>query len=264
MADSSRRWSRDELLIAFELYCKTPFGKLHRHNPDVVMLATTLGRTPSAVAMKLVNFASLDEAQQARGIKGLSNASNADREIVEEFRSNWEELAYEASVVRVRLTSEGLIPRPDETPEWNADSPTERIAEVKIRVAQAFFRTAVIATYDGTCAICEIHHAKLLNASHIVPWGVNVSRRADPCNGLCLCAIHDRAFDRGLIGINSAFRLVLCESLSDQILGNMREPVFGQFEGKQIRLPQRFRPDLETLRFHFQRIFIGGGDFNAE
>ncbi len=52
-------WTRDQLLVAFRLYCRTPFGKLHQHNPEIIHLAAKLGRTPSAVGMKACNFASL-------------------------------------------------------------------------------------------------------------------------------------------------------------------------------------------------------------
>ena len=51
--------------MAFRLYCRTPFGKLHQHNPEIVALARALGRTASAVGMKACNFASLDPAQRA-------------------------------------------------------------------------------------------------------------------------------------------------------------------------------------------------------
>jgi hypothetical protein len=72
-------WTREQLLVAFRPYCGTPFGRLHRLNPDVVGLARLLGRTPSAVAMKACNFASLEPHQKARNIKALGNVSQADR-----------------------------------------------------------------------------------------------------------------------------------------------------------------------------------------
>jgi hypothetical protein len=57
-----RFWTRNELIVAFNLYCKMRFGQLHRRNPQVIQLANQLGRTPSAVAMKLCNFAAFDPA----------------------------------------------------------------------------------------------------------------------------------------------------------------------------------------------------------
>lgn len=69
MKKGQQLWTRDELILAINLYCKLPFGKIHRGNPDIVELANLLGRTPSSIAYKLVNFASLDPSLQARGIR---------------------------------------------------------------------------------------------------------------------------------------------------------------------------------------------------
>ena len=60
MADKSNNWTREQLLVAFNLYCQLPFGKLHSRNPDIIRLAEMIGRNPGALAMKLVNIASLD------------------------------------------------------------------------------------------------------------------------------------------------------------------------------------------------------------
>ena len=62
----------DELLLTLHLYCRTPFGKLHQTNPEIIKLAQIIGRTPSAVAMKACNFASLDPAlAQNKNLKKL-------------------------------------------------------------------------------------------------------------------------------------------------------------------------------------------------
>ena len=82
--------------MAMNLYCKLSFGQLHHRNPVIISLAEKLGRTPSSVAMKLCNFASLDPVQQARGISGLSGASAADRGVWEQFHKDWDRLAFEA------------------------------------------------------------------------------------------------------------------------------------------------------------------------
>jgi len=86
-------WSPKELLVAFRLYCRTPFGKLHQHNPEIIALARVLGRTASAVGMKACNFASLDPVQRARHISALGNVSRADRALWERFEGNAEEVA---------------------------------------------------------------------------------------------------------------------------------------------------------------------------
>ena len=63
-------WTREQLLIAFALYCRLPFGKLHYRNPEIVRIAEAIGRTPSALAMKLSNIASLDPEITSTGPQG--------------------------------------------------------------------------------------------------------------------------------------------------------------------------------------------------
>src|SRR5260221_13952794 len=89
-------WTREEQLLAFNLYCKLPFGQYHHRNPYIIKLAEALGRTPGAVAMKLGNFASLDPYHQKRGVKGLSHTSNADKAIWDEFQNDWNKAAIES------------------------------------------------------------------------------------------------------------------------------------------------------------------------
>ena len=83
-------WTRDELLAACNLYFTLPFGQMHSRNPTIIDMARALGRTPGSVAMKLVNFASLDPTHQARGVSGLKGTSRADCEVWKEFRSRWD------------------------------------------------------------------------------------------------------------------------------------------------------------------------------
>ena len=78
---SSDLWTKEQLKLAFHLYCQLPFGKLHSRNREIIELATLIGRSSGAVAMKLVNFASLDPAITSTGRKGLGNASALDREV---------------------------------------------------------------------------------------------------------------------------------------------------------------------------------------
>ncbi len=251
-------WTRDELLLAFNLYCKTPFGRLHRNNPDIIQLATFIGRTPSAVAMKLVNFASLDPTHQRRNVSGLRNASRRDREVFEEFSSNWEQLAFESEEALERLS-----PTSEEKPMAIDElaipiGPTDRQQIVRIRTVQRFFRTAVLASYENCCAMCGIAVAELLNASHIIPWSENANRRADPTNGLALCSLHDRAFDRGLLTVDVDHRIVVADRLRVADASEVHRVALTAIEGKQINLPHRFQPDDEALKFHRDNVFQAG------
>ena len=89
-------WTRRQLLLAFALYCRLPFGRLHNRNPEIVRYAEAIGRTPSALAMKLVNIASLDPAITTTGRRGLRAASAADRAMWDEMNSDWERFAVES------------------------------------------------------------------------------------------------------------------------------------------------------------------------
>jgi len=63
-----RNWTREELILALNLYLKLPFGKMHSRTPEVIHLAKIIDRTPSSIAMRLVNFASVDPYHQNRGM----------------------------------------------------------------------------------------------------------------------------------------------------------------------------------------------------
>lgn len=251
-------WTRDELLVAFNLYCKTPFGRLHSRNPDIIRLATQLHRTASAVAMKLVNFASLDPAQQRRNVSGLRNASQGDRNIFAEFSSDWERLAVESERAAERLVQPIEESRDRDGLVEFANLTTEREQTVRVRLVQRFFRGAVLASYGYRCAICRIAVAELLNASHIIPWSADVMRRADPTNGIAMCALHDRAFDRGFIAVSDDFRIIVSRGLISDQAPELQEVGLIRIAGEQISLPDRFRPDASALRFHRTEIFSDG------
>src|SRR5258706_2837836 len=96
-------WTRDQQLIALRLYMRTPFGKLHGRNPQIIELASHIGRTANALAMKACNFASLDPAFRRTNRRGLSGASDADRTIWNEFAGNAEAVAAEAEEAFARF-----------------------------------------------------------------------------------------------------------------------------------------------------------------
>lgn len=258
MADNARmphrHWTRDQLLLAFRLYCRTPFGRLHRHNPEIVALARVIGRTANAVAMKACNFASLDPAQRERGVKGLSNLSTADRELWAEFSTDSEAVAAEAESVHDRMA--GAIPPPNADGEIELpDGPSQVARVVQVRRVQGFFRATVLSSYENRCALTGLAVPALLNASHIIPWADDAQRRADPRNGLCLNALHDRAFDRGLVTFDEQWRLVLSPSLPEDNASPMQRQTLHDLQGARLCLPSRFRPDPAAMAYHRERVF---------
>jgi len=177
---------------------------MHARNPRIVEVAGFLGRTPSSVAMKLTNLASLDPAHRARGVKGLGGHSRLDEEIWYEFQSNWEKMALLSEEKLQSLEILDSVVPDSEYPPANIATETEGTR--KIRTMQSFFRKVVLAAYDVKCCITENPIGDLLVASHILPWSKFPNERLNPRNGLCLAAHFDRAFDRGLISFDDSLR----------------------------------------------------------
>ena len=247
------RWNRDQLLLALRLYCCTPFGKLHRRNPEIVATAKLIERTPDALAMKACNFASLDPAQKARGVRGLPRRSKADEHMWEEFRQNSELFAVEAQEAFERLIHHSAKPIDEELCE--SEGPTEIERVVRARRVQSFFRRAVLISYDYRCALTGIAVAELLTASHIIPWNADEARRADPSNGLCLNALHDRAFDRGLIALDDDLKVFVSPRLKRKDVPILHTKFLLEIEGESLQLPPRFQPDRGAIKYHRINIF---------
>lgn len=256
---TGKTWSRTEALIAFRLYCALPFGRLDQRNEEVIDLARLLGRTPGSVAMKACNFASLDPVHRARGVKGLPNRGKVEEQVWQEFAADSESVADEAEAAYEALVgtastdaaasagaTAGLSGRAFEQPEGPTDEP--RI--IRARRVQAFFRRAVLSGYGNRCALTGLRIPALLNASHIIPWAEADGRRADPTNGLCLNALHDRAFDRGLISFDDDLRMIVSPALRELDDVGELAAVLPRFEGRQLRCPERFAPDREALARH--------------
>lgn len=251
----SNKWSREELILAFNLYCKIPFGTIHIHNPKIISLAKILGRTPSAVSWKLANFARLDPSLQNRNIAGASHGSKLDVEVWEEFNHDWEKLGFESE----KLLAERIGKRVEVVTDIETfDLPKagkERDAVVKVRVNQSFFRKAVLAAYDFKCCVTGLGIPELLNASHIIPWSKDEINRVNPRNGLCLNAIHDRAFDRGLLTITPEFKIKISKSIKRNIVDSAVQDFLLRYDGSEIKLPTRFLPDTKFLKYHNKNVF---------
>lgn len=128
-----------------------------------------------------------------------------------------------------------------------------RQAIVQQRIKQGFFRRAVLASYRGRCCISGVSDPRLLVASHIVPWREDKTNRLNPRNGLCLSAIHDKAFDSYLFSLTDDARIVLSDVLERTQDDFLRE-VFHPVSGRQVELPDRFAPEPELMRQHRERM----------
>ena len=245
-----RNWTREQSLVAFSLYCRIPFGKIHHQNPEIIKAAEVLGRTPDALAMKMVNFASFDPTHKSRGVGGLSHASRLDEEIWNEFSRTPEEIAVESEV-----EIEKVFPATDNEIMELPTGPTEIERRVKSRLVQTFFRNVVLSSYDFTCSFCGLSIREMLVASHIIPWKTSVERRADPRNGISLCSFHDRAFDRGILAVSRELEIIVSKKISMVPKNEMARIGLFELSGNPVRLADRFQADEEALSFHRQNIF---------
>ena len=100
-----------------------------------------------------------------------------------------------------------------------------------------------------------LSETRLLVASHIVPWSKDKANRLNPSNGLCLSAIHDRAFDKGLITLTDDFKIVVSEELKRK-----KEPFIAEvllpLNGCAIEPPERFAPQAEFVAWHRSMLFV--------
>ena len=246
-----RQWTEDEIKVALLLYFQIPFGKIDSRNRDIVELAERLHRTPSAVAMKLLNLSSLDDRITGTGRVGLANASALDRAVWTWFQSDWSEAVAGAAEVfdRFGKGASGLKESPVAFGNFPTDGKTEAIALSKHRVGQNFFRNAVLSNFETSCCITGISVPELLCASHIVPWAKDASQRLNPANGLCLSPTLDRAFDRGFV----CFRPDRSMKLSDDLLnqsGPSTRAYFSAFVDAQMRPSTKVEVSHENLSWH--------------
>lgn len=125
---------------------------------------------------------------------------------------------------------------PESVQEEIADDMGFDIQQIR-KVRDPLFRQQVLRAYNYQCAICgfNLRHDNMpvgLEAAHI-KW----KQHGGPCeipNGLALCAIHHKAFDKGSIGLSEDMRVMVSEAVNG---GEIIERLFWDFVGKPIALP---------------------------
>jgi putative restriction endonuclease len=256
MKEVRRLWTREELILALNLYLKLPFGKLHSGNSDIIHLSQIIGRTASSVAMRLNNFASVDPFHQQRGIGGLPGGKKQVEPIWNEFIDNKGELLFESERILAEKEKISIENKFVEILKGTENLKGEyKLREVKTRVNQNVFRQIVLANYNNKCAITGIDIPDLLVASHIVPWAKNENERLNPENGICLSPLYDCAYDKGYIGINERFEILISAELKKKQKNEYYLNHFVSLAGKKIYLPQKYYPNKELLSFHLNCIF---------
>jgi len=131
-----------------------------------------------------------------------------------------------------------LSPIPTEVGEYVGSDrvePAYRMQELRARLHQAHFRRLVLQAYRHRCSVCELRVRPLLDAAHIVPD--HEAGDASVQNGLGLCVLHHRAFDRGLLRVRPDYTVRIAPEASppgdDFAVRALRE-----FDGGRLVLPR--------------------------
>lgn len=251
--EKGRRWTREEVIIAYALYCVIPFSKLNNSNQTIKDVAERIGRSPASLKMRICNIAALDPDFLASGRAGLSRAAKLDQEVFAEFSSDWQ---------RLSALAEDLVGLPlfdIAEPIYNGPSRRRKktYAEISDKQARKFFRKSVIAAYEGCCCISGMKTPELLIASHIKPYYLSdKSERANPANGLLLNAFYDRAFDKGLMTVLPDLTIKISEAVDRAHADETTLKWLFGVEGTKIKRPQRFAPNRDLLAYHNEYVFL--------
>lgn len=245
-------WNREETIIAFNVYCKIPFKNSSKTHPMIVKYANILGRSPSALNMKIGNIGRLDPDLREKGISGLIHGAKMEEDVWKEFYGNPEKLAFESEKIIAKYSNQDIETssdiKTDDLPQG-----IDREAVVRQRVNQSFFRSAVLSAYNFCCCISGVQNSSLLEACHIVNWSQDIKNRTNPKNGLCMNPFFHKAYDKHLISITPDLKIVI----SDELQQNIKEDSFSCYlksiNGRKILLPNKFFPDRELLANHYYK-----------
>lgn len=250
----SNNWTREETIVAFNVYCKIPFKSSRKTNPTIIKYANIIGRSPSALNMKVGNFGRLDPELKKQGITGLENGSKLEEEIWNEFNGNWDKLAFESEKLIAEFQNK-TIEQIETFDLEDLPKGEERETTIKTRVNQSFFRSAILSSYNLKCCITGLSIPQLLSASHIKPWKIDTENRTNPHNGLCLSNIHHQAFDEGFITVTPDYKIKVSKHFDDFKKDEAVSDFFLKYENQSIILPDRFLPNKDFLNWHYHEIF---------
>lgn len=248
---SKNNWTREQTIVAMNVYCKIPFKDSSSRHPLIIEYANLIGRTPASLNLKIGNLGSLDPILKAKGIVGLAHSSKMDEQVWNEFFDNPESLAYESERIIATLRNKPL----EESVAIelsNLPLGTEREVLVRQRVNQQFFREAVLCSYENRCCISGISNPILLEACHISSWQKDVKNRTNPRNGLCMNPLFHKAYDKFLFSITPDYVI----DISQAMIRDVKEEHFKRYltalNNTKIGLPEKFLPDRDLLATHHE------------
>ena len=248
-------WTREQTIVALNIYCKIPFKNSSARHPLVIEYAKLLGRTPAALNFKIGNLGSFDPVLRVKGIVGLGHTSKMDEMVWNEFFDNPEKLAYESEKIIADLrhltVEESAAIDLNDLPEG-----AERSAVTRQRINQQFFHDAVLCSYEDCCCITGIGNRQLLEACHISSWRDDIKNRTNPKNGLCMNPLFHRAFDRFLFTVTPDYKIEISERMIDNTSATPFRNYLVSIQGNNIIMPEKFSPDPNLLAIHYEQYRI--------
>lgn len=141
-------------------------------------------------------------------------------------------------------------------PASDTHVPTDtQLAYVNRRIGQQRFSEQIKQLYKFKCCFpgCEVDHPRFLIGAHIARWSDNQALRGDLSNGLCLCLMHDKAFECGAFTLDDESCVFVNPDFKPTDSRFIRE--ISQAHGKAIRLFD-IRPNPDALLEHWERVGI--------
>lgn len=247
-------WTDEEMILSLDLYYKLPFGRLNQHTPEVKELAALIGRTPSSVALRLVNYAACDPEIVNSGRRGMVSGIGKCKPFWDYYAENTEELFQRAEKIKASKLAKPIEDILQIKPADFVGKEKETV--IKQRINQNSFRAIILANYDERCAISGLCIPQLLIASHIVPWADDVNNRLNPTNGICLSPLYDKAFDKGYISIRpDDYTVMISKELQSYKNRDFYKDCFASIDNKPIMLPNKYNPNPIFLSYHIKNIF---------
>lgn len=146
--------------------------------------------------------------------------------------------------------------------EFILNEPEAQYKHIKIETEEdvfvrgGLFKKLVPKVYDSTCCFSgmrleSIYGHSYIDACHIVPFSLTHDDKVN--NGIALCPNLHRAFDRGLVSIDTDYRILISQQITE-----IEEHPYSlkQLEGRKMRLPfgSRHYPSLENIKWHRENL----------
>jgi putative restriction endonuclease len=135
----------------------------------------------------------------------------------------------------------------------------------KKRLRDPHFRDRILRAYEYSCAVCGFnvrlgHNLVAVDAAHI-QWHQAGGPDTEE-NGIALCSLHHKLFDRGVFSINEDWRMVVAEAAHGS---TGFEEWLMRFHGHEIKQPIRpeYRPEPRFTGWHAREVFRGPARYQA-